>query len=237
MTNAASFIFNLGANAWNGIAMSVNYSYAVMSGAEKNISGAEAIYRLEQYIKADYENLISDPKDYLYHTFTDLENYEDAAAALIAGKLAPKGPKKVSGLTNKKPSFQHGKSDGGPGKWQKETTPEKGSTYQQKVTGAPKDTEYVIETELMLSGKKKFDGYNPETNALIDAKDWDTWPPEGQSWAEDRVVDVARTDLEIAQEVGSSLEYHVPTQSKANQINSIFRREGLEEIIVIVTPK
>ena len=29
MTNTASFIFNLGANAWNGIAMSVNYSYAV----------------------------------------------------------------------------------------------------------------------------------------------------------------------------------------------------------------
>ena len=84
-------IFNLGANAWNGIAMSVNYSYAVMTGAEKNISGAEAIYQLEQYIKADYENLISDPKDYFYEGFTNLENYEDVAAALIARKFVPKG--------------------------------------------------------------------------------------------------------------------------------------------------
>ena len=87
-------IFNLGAGAWNGIAMSVNYSYAVMTGAEKNISGAEAIYQLEQYIKADYENMISNPKDYLQDTFTDLENYEDVAAALIARKFALKGPGK-----------------------------------------------------------------------------------------------------------------------------------------------
>ncbi|EIK47031.1 hypothetical protein O59_001052 [Cellvibrio sp. BR] len=30
----------------------------------------------------------------------------------------------------------------------------------------------------MKSGKKKFDGYDPETNTLIDAKDWET----GSKW-------------------------------------------------------
>ncbi|WP_158250418.1 MULTISPECIES: Tox-REase-5 domain-containing protein [Aquimarina] len=83
-------------------------------------------------------------------------------------------------MNDTRPSFRHGQSDGGPGIWKKETTPQKGAEYQEHVTKAPKDTEYVVKTDIMPSGKKKFDGYDPETNTLIDAKDWDGWPPEGQ---------------------------------------------------------
>ncbi len=146
------------------------------------------------------------------------------------GDMVKKTPKK-------KPTFKHGESDGGPGTWQKETTPQKGADYQEKVTGAPKDTEYVVKTDMMKSGKKKFDGYDPETNSLTDAKDWDGWPPEGQQWAEDKVANIAQKDLDIANNAGANLEYHVPTQQKANQLNKIFEEKGLDDIKVVVTPK
>ncbi|WP_170941755.1 Tox-REase-5 domain-containing protein [Cellvibrio mixtus] len=141
----------------------------------------------------------------------------------------------------KKPTYQHGQSDGGPGTWQKETTPQKGSEYQTQVTGAPKDTEYVVKTDRMTSGKKKFDGYDPETNTLIDAKDWEPgpkgWPPEGQDWASKNVAKIAEKDAAIAKDVGSKLEYHVPTQEKANQLKEIFKSEGIKGVKVVVTPK
>ena len=141
----------------------------------------------------------------------------------------------------KKPTYQHGQSDGGPGTWEKETTPQKGSDYQQKVTGAPKDTEYVVKTDKMASGRKKFDGYDPETDTLIDAKDWDAgpkgWPPKDQDWASKNVADIARKDAAIARDAGSNLEYHVPTQEKANQLKKIFMKEKVTGVKVVVTPK
>jgi len=141
----------------------------------------------------------------------------------------------------KKPKFQHGQSDGGPGTWEKELTPSKGADYQHKVTGAPKDTEYVVKTDRMASGKKKFDGYDPETNTLIDAKDWDSdpkgWPPKDQDWASKNVADIARKDAAIAKDAGSKLEYHVPTQEKADQLKKIFLKERVNGVNVVVTPK
>lgn len=64
----------------------------------------------------------------------------------------------------KKPSFIHGKSDGGPGEWAGRHTPEKGAEYQKQVTGAPRHTEYVVKSDRMKSGEIKFDGYDPEKN-------------------------------------------------------------------------
>lgn len=136
-----------------------------------------------------------------------------------------------------KPTFIIGSSDGGPGTWQNRFTPTKGAAYQQKVTGAPNNTEYVVDTDRMISGEKKFDGFNPETNSLIDAKDWDKWPPHGQTWAEDKVAREIQNDLDIANDVGSKLEYHVPTQAKADQIMDILDNHGIEGVTVKVTPK
>jgi len=185
-------------------------------------------------------------------TANKVTNAADAAAdvnkAADAGDAAkapePQGPNGNGGKVaqqKKKPSYVIGQSDGGPGTWQKETTPTKGSEYQEKVTGAPKDTEYVVETDRMKSGKKKFDGYDPETNTLIDAKDWEAgskgWPPEGQKWASDRVADIAKKDAMIARDVGSNLEYHVPSLEKANQLKEIFKAERIKGINIVVTPK
>ncbi|MBU2946293.1 Tox-REase-5 domain-containing protein [Zobellia uliginosa] len=154
-------------------------------------------------------------------------------------KLLPP-PKELGDVVHvpkKKPSYKHGNSDGGPGKWQKETTPQKGADYQEKVTGAPKDTEYVVKTDLMKSGKKKFDGYDPDTNTLLDAKEWDKWPPKGQDWAEKKVAKQAQIDADIAKKAGANLEYRVPSQEKANQLNKIFKKNDVKGIKVTVTPK
>lgn len=133
--------------------------------------------------------------------------------------------------------YKHGESDGGPGTWEDRTTPQKGADYQETVTGAPKDTEYVVKTDKMKSGEKKFDGYDSDTNTLLDAKDWDIWPPEGQKWAEDKIVETAKKDSQIAADACSSLEYHFPTQEKADEILDILDKNGVDGIKVVVTPK
>jgi hypothetical protein len=140
----------------------------------------------------------------------------------------------------KKPSFKNGQSDGGPGTWETRPTPEKGAVYQEKVTGAPKDTEYVVKTDKMKSGEKKFDGYDPDRNVLTDAKDWDKWPPSGnKDWeiaARKSEMNNAKKDAAIAKDAGSTLEYHVPTQEKADQLNELFNANRID-IKVVVTPK
>ncbi|MBD8082510.1 PAAR-like protein [Chryseobacterium caseinilyticum] len=146
----------------------------------------------------------------------------------------------IAGLANKKPSYKIGESDGGPGTWENRHSPKKGADYQKKTTGAPDDTEYVVKTDKMKSGEKKFDGYDPETNSLQDSKDWDKWPPKGDSdWARRRrqqMLDSARKDAEIAQEAGSKLEWHVPTQAKADELADLFDDANID-IDVIVVPK
>ncbi len=143
----------------------------------------------------------------------------------------------------KTPSYKAGNSDGGPGIWSKETTPAKGADYQRKVTGAPKNTEYVVETSRMPSGRKKFDGYDPERNVLIDAKDYsDKWPVknkngEYQPWSYDEVVDDAINQAKIGKDVGAKVEWHVPTKEKASEIKMMLRNEGIDGIIVKATPK
>ncbi|MNC62952.1 hypothetical protein D3C75_1130340 [compost metagenome] len=106
----------------------------------------------------------------------------------------------------------------------------------------PSNTEYVVKTDLMKSGEKKFDGFNPETNTLIDAKDWNKFPPKGSNGKYidpilKKTIDSAKIDLQIAKSMGSKLEWHVPTKEKADELKALFRKNGLEEIKVIVTPK
>lgn len=147
----------------------------------------------------------------------------------------------VQTTTSKKPSYQHGQSDGGPGTWENRTTPEKGADYQKKVTGAPKDTEYVVKTDKMKSGEKKFDGYDPEDNTLIDAKDWDNWPPSGSSKFDQMMrneeIQNIQKDAQIAADNGADLEYHVPTQAKADQILQMLGTNIPDNFDIVVTPK
>ena len=143
--------------------------------------------------------------------------------------------------TPKKPSFKHGKSDGGPGTWENRHTPKKGLDYQKKVTGAPDHTEYVVKTDLKKSGEKKFDGYDPETNSLIDAKDWNDWPPSGDKpfdkLMREKELKSLKNDAKIAQKNGANLEYHVPDNIKKEQVYDMLGDDIPDNFDIIVTPK
>ena len=175
-----------------------------------------------------------------------LANLADKATDILkatSGKLQKwtleKLPKSITGIFGKKKvaSYQHGHSDGGPGTWEHRTTPDKNGSaaYQEKVTGAPKDTEYVVKTDKMKRGEKKFDGYDPETKTLQDAKEWENWPPKGQKWAEEKIAKDAKLDAAIAKEAGAKLEWHVPTQEKATQLEKIFDKYEVSGIEIKVT--
>ena len=135
-----------------------------------------------------------------------------------------------------KPSYKHGESDGGPGEWGYNHTPAKGADYQHQVTGAPRHTEYIVKTDLMPSGKKAFDGYDPKRDVLLDAKDWDDWPID-KKFAIDSVLDDAQKSSDVAKQAGKKLEWHVPTEAKKQQLDAIFRDNPDIKITVVVTPK
>ena len=138
-----------------------------------------------------------------------------------------------------KPSYKHGESDGGPGAWGYNHTPAKGAEYQHQVTGAPRHTEYIVKTDLMPSGQKAFDGYDPKRDVLLDAKDWNDWPPLDRDFGINKVVKDAKKSSDVAKQTGKKLEWHVPTEAKKQQLDELFKsRSDLGiDIDVVVTPK
>jgi hypothetical protein len=139
--------------------------------------------------------------------------------------------------TIKKPSYKIGASDGGPGRWARETTPVKGGDYQRQVTGAPKNIEYVVDAPFTQSGKIKFDGYNPERNVLVDAKDWDKWPPLDQDWAIKDVVSSAKKQGTFASLTKVKVEWHVPGKEKATVLRKLFKKNNIKGINLVVNSK
>lgn len=82
---------------------------------------------------------------------------------------------------------------GGPGVWAHENVNMKDAerAYQQRVTGAPDGTAYNVADPNDPSGVTSFDGCNPQTNTLIDAKCWTCWPDNSLSYSNRSVVDQA----------------------------------------------
>ena len=89
----------------------------------------------------------------------------------------------------------------------------------------------------MPSGQKAFDGYDPKRDVLLDAKDWDDWPPLDRDFGIRSVVKDARQSSDIAKQAGKKLEWHVPTEAKKQQLDKIFETDHNIEITVVVTPK
>ncbi len=65
-------------------------------------------------------------------------------------------------------------------------------------------------------------GYNPQTNTLIDAKCWTCWPRNDQSWSNSSVVNQARRQQTIAEQTGRTVEWHVPDQAAATRVQNAF---------------
>ncbi len=81
-------------------------------------------------------------------------------------------------------SYKEGASDGGSGKWvadsPKYPRDPAHAGYQQRAAGAPPGMEYQVPAPVRLkpSGVKLFDGYDPATGHLLDAKNYVDWPNE-----------------------------------------------------------
>jgi hypothetical protein len=139
-----------------------------------------------------------------------------------------------------KPSFVHGQSDGGKGVWSYNSrTSGSDSTwakYQSQVTGAPDGTEYLVKTDLMSSGQKWFDGYDPNRNVLLDAKRYLDWPKENLPFSVNKVVEDARMESAIAKQLKTKVEWHIPSQEKADLVQQLLRENRIKHINVVYSP-
>jgi HK97 family phage portal protein len=139
--------------------------------------------------------------------------------------------------TPRKPSYEIGASDGGPGKWVKETIKPKYAAYQEKATGAPRGLAYAVPDPEAPSGFTKFDSYDPETKTLIDAKRWAGWPiekdlPIEQNFSARSVREQARKEFRAAN--GTKIIWRVASAEKAAQVRDILDESGFTEIAIEV---
>jgi hypothetical protein len=140
-----------------------------------------------------------------------------------------------------KPSYEHGQSDGGPGVWGPPSTPrtsattQRGAAFQERITGAPPGTEYKVPLARRESGNVDFDGYDPARNTLLDAKDWNNWPPSKPPFLRDSAIDgilgEARDQIDAAN--GTPIEWHFSNAEKAAEVRDIFADHGITGIDVI----
>jgi len=140
----------------------------------------------------------------------------------------------------KRPSYIHGASDGGPGKWGPASTGRNtlGVEYQQKVTGAPPGTEYQVPAKFRKSGVVDFDGYDPQRGVLLEAKGLSDWPVKEPDFLRQRGIQqlVQQAGDQITAAQGKPIEWHVPTPEKASEILNIFDDANIKGINVVVTP-
>jgi len=135
----------------------------------------------------------------------------------------------------KRPTFQVGQSDGGPGVWANSSKYPRSAAdaaYQQSATGAPAGVEYAVDTPLMKSGVKYFDGYDPNTGNLIDAKNYVDWPNPDLPFSMKSVTDDMIQSDAIAGDAGTSVEYRVASQAKADLLKSIAQQNNLSNTVV-----
>jgi hypothetical protein len=179
----------------------------------------------------------------------DLEDIRQGVRAVKEAEVAPKEPpapkkppeERPPPKPPKKPSYIYGASDGGPGNWGPPTSGRStlGQEYQRLVTGAPPGTEYKVPYLGRGSGVIDFDGYDPERNTLLDAKDWTKWPPQEPPLLRRKAIEdmVGDATDQIKATNGTPIEWHVPTASKAAEIQDILIDKNIEGIKLVVTPK
>ena len=142
------------------------------------------------------------------------------------------------------PSFRPGESDGGPGAWVAESAKYPHSqpgaaSYQQFATGAPSGMEYKVTVAPTLqaqSATKYFDGYEPATNSLIDAKNFKAWPNKTFGVSMSKTATELESEAKVAKRAGCTLELRVATQEKADLLQEIVNRLGATNVIVRFWP-
>lgn len=127
-------------------------------------------------------------------------------------------------------SHQHGSSDGGDGEWGPgKNTGDKGVEYQEQITGAPPGTEYLVEGP--AGNTVAFDGYDSNRNVLLDAKEWDNYPPLDTTFWQSGTLDEATRQLAAA---GTTpVEWVFSTQEAADAVADLFAANGIVIDIVV----
>jgi hypothetical protein len=146
-----------------------------------------------------------------------------------------RGQDEVGSQRPQKPSYEIGASDGGPGKWVKANeslTPEE-AAYQQKATGAPRGTVYNVSNPKAETGVTSFDGYDPATNTLIDAKYWNKWPID-EEFSYDSVVEQARSQITAAK--GTKIVWRISSAEKAATVSNLLKEKALFNVTVEFFP-
>ena len=128
-----------------------------------------------------------------------------------------------------------GKSEGGPGLWQKSPTLLKGAQYQEKIAGVQRGVEYDVPYAGVASGKVRFDGYDAERKVLLDAKDWDGYPPKDTKfWNEDTLRQATR---QVGAADGIPIEWHFSTQESLDAVKNLFDENNSSNVTLKFTPK
>lgn len=100
--------------------------------------------------------------------------------------------------------------------------------YQEQISGVGRGAEYKVDDVL-------FDGYDGNRNVLLDAKDWDKYPPANTTFWFQSTLKEAISQIRAAK--GMSIEWHFSTQQAKEAVDALFEREGIRGIRTIVTPK
>ncbi|WP_281350565.1 Tox-REase-5 domain-containing protein [Methylocystis heyeri] len=137
--------------------------------------------------------------------------------------------------TQQKPSYKVGASDGGPGEWKEFNeglSPEE-AAYQKKVTGAPDGLVYSVKDPDVKTGFTRFDGYDPATNSLIDAKNFNKWPID-KKFSYDDVLEQARRQINAAK--GTKIVWKVASPERAQKVSDILADGRVVDVTVEFLP-
>lgn len=107
--------------------------------------------------------------------------------------------------------------------------------YQQQITGQEPGTVYIV-------NGRKFDGYNRDSNTLLEAKGpgyakfIDKQTGEFKPWFKGDQALLKQAEKQIEAAPGKSIEWHFAEKETADFVQNAFREKGLN-IKVIYTPK
>jgi len=132
-------------------------------------------------------------------------------------------------------TYTVGANDRGPGTWEKSPVfPPNAldAAYQTSITGAPAGMEYRVPSRWTDSGWKYFDGFDPNSGNLLDAKRYQGWPVENFNQSMEAVLKDLTISDATAADLGHTFEVIVPDPAKAILIQQIVTNNGLTNTIV-----
>jgi hypothetical protein len=128
-----------------------------------------------------------------------------------------------------------GKTQGGPGVWKNAPARTKGMEYQEQISGVTRGLEYAMPSKAPGRGDVLFDGCDAQRRVLLDAKDWQGYPPAKASFWKPGTVNEARRQIKAADSM--PIEWHFSTQESFTAVKNLFKDNEISEIKLIFTPK